>query len=305
MSKYLDPKVDLTFKKVFGEHKNLVISLLNSLLPLPKNHIIESIEYLSPEQIPENPGKKYSIVDVKCKDNYDRYFIVEMQTYWNSAYFYRTLYNVTKLYSSQLETAEQFDQLHNVYALSIVDVNKIPEFKDYDEYIQTYFITNNNHIEDKKDAIVMSFVDIRKYKPITHGEKLLKDLWLQFFTQINEATEIVDQAMLNNKDISQALEILKRSAYTDAEIAYYEKSRLNQITERSALKVEREVGREEGRLEGRMEGRKEGKEEGRLEEKIDNIKALMKNMNLDFDTVVKVLNIPKDYIEKLRSLINE
>ena len=34
MSKYLDPKADVTFKKVFGEHKNLVISLLNALLPL-------------------------------------------------------------------------------------------------------------------------------------------------------------------------------------------------------------------------------------------------------------------------------
>ena len=32
--KYLDPKADLTFKKVFGEHKNLMISFLNALLPL-------------------------------------------------------------------------------------------------------------------------------------------------------------------------------------------------------------------------------------------------------------------------------
>ena len=31
--KYLDPKADLTFKKVFGEHPDLVISLLNALLP--------------------------------------------------------------------------------------------------------------------------------------------------------------------------------------------------------------------------------------------------------------------------------
>ncbi|MBR1932642.1 MAG: hypothetical protein IJ841_03045 [Prevotella sp.] len=36
MAKYLDPKADLTFKKIFGEHPNLVMSLLNALLPLPK-----------------------------------------------------------------------------------------------------------------------------------------------------------------------------------------------------------------------------------------------------------------------------
>ena len=28
--KYLDPKADLTFKKVFGEHQDLVISFLNA-----------------------------------------------------------------------------------------------------------------------------------------------------------------------------------------------------------------------------------------------------------------------------------
>ena len=43
MAKYLDPKADLTFKKVFGEHPNLVASLLNSLLPLPAGEEIADI----------------------------------------------------------------------------------------------------------------------------------------------------------------------------------------------------------------------------------------------------------------------
>ena len=42
--KYLDPKADLTFKKVFGEHPDLIISLLNALLPLKKEEEIESVE---------------------------------------------------------------------------------------------------------------------------------------------------------------------------------------------------------------------------------------------------------------------
>ena len=40
--RYLDPKADLTFKKVFGEHPDLVISLLNALLPLePEEEVME------------------------------------------------------------------------------------------------------------------------------------------------------------------------------------------------------------------------------------------------------------------------
>ena len=186
MSKYLDTKVDLTFKKVFGEHINLVKSLLNSLLPLPQGCYIESLEYLSPEQIPENPGKKFSIVDVKCKDNYNRYFIVEMQTYWNSSFFIRTLHNTTKIYSSQLYKSDEFKQLKSVYALCIVNDNAFPQFAHTDEYIQEYYIINKNHPEDIRDAISMIFVELPKYKPVTKGDKKLKDLWLQYFTEIND-----------------------------------------------------------------------------------------------------------------------
>ena len=41
--KYLDPKADLTFKKVFGEHPDLVKSFLNALLPLEEVDLIEEI----------------------------------------------------------------------------------------------------------------------------------------------------------------------------------------------------------------------------------------------------------------------
>ena len=62
--KYLDPKADLTFKLVFGEHKDLAMSLLNALLPLADDEKITSLEYATPEMIPENPAKKDSIVDM-------------------------------------------------------------------------------------------------------------------------------------------------------------------------------------------------------------------------------------------------
>ena len=51
MSRYLDPKNDLIFKLIFGEHKHLCMSLLNSLLPLEKP--IVSIEYQTGELLPE------------------------------------------------------------------------------------------------------------------------------------------------------------------------------------------------------------------------------------------------------------
>ena len=57
--RYLNPKADLTFKKVFGEHPDLVRSLLNALLPFetPEEEISE-VEYLPAELVPDTPLKK-------------------------------------------------------------------------------------------------------------------------------------------------------------------------------------------------------------------------------------------------------
>ena len=59
--KYLNPKADLTFKLIFGEHPDLTKSLLNALLPLDKDAQITSLEYATPEMVPENPAKKNSV----------------------------------------------------------------------------------------------------------------------------------------------------------------------------------------------------------------------------------------------------
>ncbi len=86
MKKYLDPKADLTFKKIFGEHKDLLISLINALLPLGEDEQVEEVEYLTPELVPENYVGKNSIVDVRCQDVKKRQFLVEMQMLWTPAF---------------------------------------------------------------------------------------------------------------------------------------------------------------------------------------------------------------------------
>lgn len=51
--RYLNPKADLTFKKVSGEHPDLVMSLPNALLPLEEEHEITDIKYLPAEMMPK------------------------------------------------------------------------------------------------------------------------------------------------------------------------------------------------------------------------------------------------------------
>lgn len=284
MAKYLDPKADLTFKRIFGEHKNLVISLLNSLLPLPKGMKIESVEYLSPENIPYNLKKKYSIVDVKCVDNFKRHFIVEMQTYFTPAFFNRTLFNTTSVYSQQLIKGDAFDELKPVYALSLVDDLAFPEFAD--EYCQTYKIVNTAHSEDSYDDIVLFFVELPKFKPSDKVEERLKNLWLRFLTEIKDGDTNISPDLLQEADIAEAVDILEVAGYSQEEIEAYRQFWLNVSTERSAL------------LDARKEGVEEGIEIGAKRKAVEMARG-MKSMNIPIAQIAQLSGLSEAEIEGL------
>ena len=37
-ARFLNPKADVVFKKIFGCHENLLRSFLNAVMPLPEGH---------------------------------------------------------------------------------------------------------------------------------------------------------------------------------------------------------------------------------------------------------------------------
>lgn len=83
MSRYLDPKAGIVFKKIFRDHPHLLISFLNAVLPLPVENPIVGLSYLSREQIPKIPAFEPDVADVKCADvkctdAQGRVFIVEI-----------------------------------------------------------------------------------------------------------------------------------------------------------------------------------------------------------------------------------
>ena len=295
MPKYLDPKADLTFKKIFGQHKHLVMSLLNAVLPLPDGMEIKSVEYMPNENIPDNPGKKYSIVDVYCTDNLDRSFIVEMQSVWNTEFFVRTLFNVASVYTKQLEKGMSFGDLKDVYALCLVNDKKAFEQYGGNEYIQEYYLTNKNHPkDDRRTDLSMVFVVLPNFKPQNRAVKKMHDLWLKFLTEIDENTIDADPELIENEETKEALDLLRTSAFTDGEMLAYEKYWLDVSTEKSALEKERKEGRAEGRAEGIAEGIAEGEKQTKI-----SMARLMKANHEPIDKIIMYSGLNADEIQSL------
>jgi len=262
MPRYLDPKNDLVFKKIFGRHPNLLISFLNAVLPLPEGKVIEKIEYLPTENVPELPNvEKRSIVDVRCYDQYQRHFIVEMQMAFTQHFMQRLLYNVTSVYTRQIKIAEKYHALNPVYGLSLVH----EKFSNEPGWMHHYQLIHQENLSNTLDDIHLVLLELPKFQPKTSQEKKMTVLWLRFMTEINESTNNVDHELLSTPEIKEALRLAEESAFTAQELDAYSRHWDEVRSYRTSLDDKLEEGLEKGRVEGRAEGLIEGRAEGRAE----------------------------------------
>ena len=288
--RYLNPKADLTFKKVFGEHPDLVISFLNALLPLEPDEEIKDVEYLNPELVPQNPFRKDSIVDVRCRDINGRQFIVEMQMMWTSAYKQRVLFNASKAYVSQLEKGGDYELLQPVYSLNLVN----DTFSESTEYYHDFRIVETAETREVIEGLRFIFSELPKFTPKNYGDKRMQVLWLRYLTEINEHTREVPQELMENPDINKAVTQLEESAFTEAQLLGYDK--FWDII--STAKMHISSSRREAHEKGFKEGREEGMKEGREEERLKNARK-MKAKGFTIEDIAEITGLAKEKIEKL------
>ena len=282
--KYLDPKADLTFKLVFGEHPDLVMSLLNALLPLDEDGQIISVEYWPSELVPENPGKKDSVVDVRCTDQRGRQFIVEMQLYWNEFFQQRVLLNASKAVVRQLDKGMNYKLIQPVYCLNLV--NDIGFESDPDEFYHDYAIVNVEHSDRIIEGLRFVYVELPKFKPKTIAEKKMAVLWLRFLTEINLTTENAPAELLENELTKKALSIVERSAMSEAQLNTYEKYWMNLTDEEGIALARYNRGVKDGMAQGEQK-------------KAMSVARNLKLMNLSVADIAKATGLTEEDIDKL------
>lgn len=128
--RYLNPKADLTIKRVFGEHPDLVMNFLNALLPLTPEQEITEVEYLPAELVHDNPLRRFSIVDVRCTDKKGRKFIVEIQMIWSLEFRSRMFFTASNVFVPRFDSdKKKYELLQPVYSLNLSNVLIEPEQK--------------------------------------------------------------------------------------------------------------------------------------------------------------------------------
>ena len=302
--RYLDPKADLTFKRVFGEHPDLVISLLNALLPFQtKEEEIQSVEYLTPFHAPDNLFFNENVVNVKCTNNNGSHFFVQIQTFWAPSFSLHVKPNSSKAYISKLGKRIGMNYQEPVFSLNLV--REIVD-ADVDNYYHFYDIVQDDLTERIIDNFHLVFVELPKFTPHTMGEKRMQVLWLRYLTEIDGYMETVPQELLDIPEINKAMEVVEESAYTPEQLLGYDKFwdiiRTENTLYNSGVRQGLEKGMERGREEGRLEGRKEGMELGVLKGRKEGLKKTarnLKSMGLGIADIQKATGLSEQEIRDL------
>lgn len=255
MPRYLDPKSDLVFKKIFGHHPNVLQDFLNAILPLPPDCVIESLIYLPSESVPEITALKYSIVDVRCFDNHGRHFIVEMQLQWTSDFIKRMLFNTATTYARQLKKGKSYEHLSPVYGVALLDTT----FSQEKEWFHHYRMSNAHDESKSLEDIQLVLIELPKFKPTSITTKRATVLWLRFLKEINEKTEVVDPSFLEVDSIKEAISLLEIASYSEAELLAYDKSWDAVSSERTLFSGKYKEGLAQGLAQGEAKGKEEEK----------------------------------------------
>ena len=305
ITKFLDPKNDVAFRRIFGTEKNkdILIHFINDVLELKDGDKIKEITFLPTIAVPEIAAKKQSVVDVLCKDENGVQLIIEMQVSPQEGFEKRAQYYAAKAYSRQLnkgkEEGARYIDLKAVVFIAITD-NII--FKDKIFYKSDHIILDKeSYTHDLKD-FSFTFIELPKFK-ITDINLLTNiiEKWCYFFKNANKTSEADLRKLIGSElVIERAYEELNQFNWTEEELLTYEQETKrimdNQAAEDYTIK-QMKLQVIEAEIKGKAEGIEIG--EARLREEKNMI---ARAMLLDGDSVEKIARITGLSIEKINEL---
>jgi predicted transposase/invertase (TIGR01784 family) len=251
--RFINPKTDYAFKKIFGSEQShdILISFLNAIL-YDGNIVIRDLEILNPYLAPKIRGVKETYLDVKAKLDNDTTVIIEMQVLNIEGFEKRILYNAAKAYSTQLGVGQDYTLLDPVIALTITDFEMFPEIN---QLISRFILKEKDFLIDYPIYdIELVFVELPKFHKEADRLETLADKWL-YFLKCARQLDVVPESMNLVPEIKKAFEVANEVNLTPEQIEDMEMQEMFIHDQRNAIKKALNQGRQEGLEEGKVAAR--------------------------------------------------
>ncbi|WP_264377090.1 MULTISPECIES: Rpn family recombination-promoting nuclease/putative transposase [unclassified Wolbachia] len=253
LSKFLDARNDIAFRRIFGTEKNkdILIHFLNDILGLTDDNKIKDVSFLSPIQDPVIASQKQSIVDVLCVDSTGVKTIIEMQVAKTRGFEKRAQYYAAKAYSSQADVGDQYHDLKGVIFIAIADFILFPNKLAYkSDHITFDKITFEHDLKD----FSFTFIELPKFKKREDQLKNIIEKWCYFFKNAGETSE-EDLKKIIGSDliIGRAYDELNQYNWSKEERLAYDQAKKRTDDYLSTLEEKLHEGIQIGHQKGKIE----------------------------------------------------
>lgn len=290
--KFVDPKTDIAFKKIFSNdaHKEILLEFLNEMLILESP--IAELEILNPYQVPKLYDLKITSLDIKAKDQLEREFLIEMQVAREEWFAQRALYYSAKSYSQQLRIGGNYQTLKPVIFLGILNFKAFEQPSHFSRHI---FMNLENQQRDLKD-LEFNFVELPKFNKTENELETVADKWIYFLKQAINLDHVPENA--NTVALQQAYQIAEQHQWSRDELEVYEWQEIEKHRMDNVEQTARKEGLAEGLEAGRAEGLEAGRAKGEKEKALDIARKLLAT-GLEIQTIMNATGLTQKDIENL------
>ncbi len=278
------PKSDVIFKNLFSKvgNEDLLKEFLEEILGIKINKIeIQKEVELNKSHTKEKVGR----LDLRVKINENAIVVIEMQLQDKCKMRKRAMYYASKIMASSLEVGQTYEQIKDMYVISILDYNML-ETEEYNT--DTVIVDSKYRKYIVIDGIKFYFIELPKFREQVKEPKTKLEEWLTFIDY--EDREMVNMAIAQNKLVEKAQ---KEYEYLTGD----EATKRWQFLREKAILDERAAyinGKTRGKEEGEIVGEKRGEKQGRIKTAMEMIKD-----NVNLETIVKYTKLSKKEVEEL------
>ena len=291
--RFVDPKNDIAFKKIFGDSgkTEILISFLNAVLELPSP--IASLTIASPYQIPRIQDLKETSLDVKAVDENGREFIVEMQVEGNELFGKRALYYLAKSYIGQIRKAEDYKKLKPAYFVGILNFNMF----DGDAYLSRHiFINQESGRQDLKD-FEFNFIELKKFHKTDDELDNIVDKWIYFLKNAENLDVIPSK--ITEVELLEAFDTANQMKWSKEELDVYDYWSGKEGDKLAQIETAEHRGIQKGIQKEKKNSDKKIKEE-RININIQIVKQSIKQ-GLDDNTIAAITGLSLSEIKQIKN----
>lgn len=264
---------DICFKYIFGRN-DILKDFLNSFFEyIGEKKKVKKVEITTQkEMIGSRRKNKVFDGDILAYLDTDEIVSVEIYNRFNENEYKKSVSYLTRIYSDQLETGEDYLQAKKVISLNLMEGNyHLNNFQLVNDY---GFVNKLNYGKIKDECLELYLIRLDLVKEDVYNYKEIRFIrWLKLIKagDLEEMKKIAE----GDENMEKVLKFMKRFVNDEEVLNLYDK--INDV---------------------KYYAKEEGKETGKKEEKLETAKNMLAD-NIDISKIMKYTGLSKEEIEAL------